>query len=257
MIEGRFEPLDRYIGANINKVQLEDVISVWCRTCVEYLSGDINNVYYMLEGNKEALKSFWDVHCPYPSSYRPALDVTNELYADFTNRFQKTIGVLRWSIEIGRIYIMTEVSCLSQILCSPREGHLNAVCEFFRYLQKNPSKNPGKIAFDPDFVPTYEQVFEGIPRELEVWNNFYSYADKSFLRNKMEPLGEPLIFRVYVDANHAGSLLKWRSQYGILIYVNNALIKFYSKIQNRVESSSFGSDFVSLRIDTEVLEALR
>ena len=41
--------------------------------------------------------------------------------------FQQLIGVLRWSIELGRIDIMTEVSCLSQHLFSPREGHLNFV----------------------------------------------------------------------------------------------------------------------------------
>ena len=48
-----------------------------------------------------------------------------------------------------------------------------------------------------------------------------------------------------------------RSHSGILIYVNNALINFYSKRHNTVESSSFGSEFVALRIVTEVVEARR
>ena len=67
---------------------------------------------------------------------------------------------------------------------------------------------------------------------------------------------EPVTVRVYVDANHAGNLTNRRSRSGILIYVNNVLIKFYIKIQNIVESSSFGLEFVALRIATEMVEAL-
>ena len=48
-----------------------------------------------------------------------------------------------------------------------------------------------------------------------------------------------------------------RCHYGILIYVKNALINFYIKIQNTVESSSFGPAFVALRIANKMLEALR
>lgn len=42
-----------------------------------------------------------------------------------------------------------------------------------------------------------------------------------------------------------------------MIYVNNALIVSYSKRQNTVESSSFGSELVALRIATDMVEALR
>ena len=59
-----------YIGANVDKFQLEDGITVWYMTFVEYLCGSINNVYSILEGNKAALNSFGGGHCPYTSSYR-------------------------------------------------------------------------------------------------------------------------------------------------------------------------------------------
>ena len=74
------------------------------------MCGYIKNVYFILEGNNAALKSFEDGHCPYPSSYRPELDVTGELYAELINRFQQIIVVLRWSIKLARIDIMTGVS---------------------------------------------------------------------------------------------------------------------------------------------------
>ena len=61
---------------------------------------------------------------------------------------------------------MTEVSCFPQHLCSPREGDLNYVYNIFRYLQKNLSKNPVRVAFDPACVHTDEKVFKGSTREL-------------------------------------------------------------------------------------------
>ena len=39
--------------------------------------------------------------------------------------------------------------------------------------------------------------------------------------------------------------------------MNNALISWFSKRQNTVECSTFGSAFVALRIAVEQLEALR
>ena len=74
---------------------------------------------------------------------------------------------------------------------------------------------------------------------------------------KLEPLGEPVTVWVYVDKNHAGNLANRKYHSEILIYVNTALIKFYSKRQNTDESSSFGSEFVELGISTEMVEALR
>ena len=85
-------------------------------TCVDYLDGAIKNADLIIEGNKAALNSFGGEHRPCPSSYRPELDGTTELDEEFTNRFQQVIGVLKWSIELWCIDIMTEVRCLSQHL---------------------------------------------------------------------------------------------------------------------------------------------
>ena len=152
---------------------------------------------------------------------------------------------------------MMEVSCLSQHLCSPREGHLNTVYKIFRYLQNKISNNAERITCDTDCVHTDEEVFEGIKRELEDWKDFYPDASEAHPKNNLEPMGEPVTFRVYVDANHSGNLANMRPHSRILIYINNTLIKFYIKRQKKIESSSFGSEFVALRISTEVVEALR
>ena len=84
--------------------------------------------------------------------------------------------MLRWSIELGRIDILTEVSYLYQHLCSPREGHLYTVYHIFRYLQKNLGKNPGRITYDPMYEATDENVFEVVGRDLDEWKDIYPNA---------------------------------------------------------------------------------
>ena len=84
---------------------------------------------------------------------------------------------------------MTDLSCLYQLLCSPCEGHLNAFYNIYSYLQKNLSTNSGRIAFDPDFVRTYEKLFQLITIDLDYWEEFYPDSVEYHPRNKLEPLG--------------------------------------------------------------------
>ena len=72
-----------------------------------------------------------------------------------------------------------------------------------------------------------------------------------------EVLDNYVVIKAYVDANLAGNTANRKSHYGITIYINNAHIICYSKRNNTVEESSFGLDFVSVRIFTEMIEALR
>jgi len=60
----------------------------------------------------------------------------------------------------------------------------------------------------------------------------------------------------FVDAAHAGNLVTRHSHSGVLIFVNKVLITWYSKQQNTVETSTFGSKFVAMRIGLELVEAL-
>ena len=61
----------------------------------------------------------------------------------------------------------------------------------------------------------------------------------------------------FVDANHAGNSVTCRSHTGILIFVQNAPILWFSKRQNTVETSTFGSEMVAMRIAKEMIVALR
>jgi len=61
----------------------------------------------------------------------------------------------------------------------------------------------------------------------------------------------------FVDADHAGNRVTRRSQTGILVFLNRAPVLWYSKAQNTVETSTFGSEFTAMRIAVELLEGLR
>jgi hypothetical protein len=61
----------------------------------------------------------------------------------------------------------------------------------------------------------------------------------------------------FVDADHAGNRVTRRSHTGILIYLCSAPIVWYSKAQSTVSSSTFGSEFVTMRIVVDMLESLR
>ena len=69
-------------------------------------------------------------------------------------------------------------------------------------------------------------------------------------------LGNYVVIKDYLDTNYAVDRANMRSQYGIIIYVNNAPIIWYSESQNMVEDSSFASGFVEIGIETEIIEAL-
>ena len=61
-----------------------------------------------------------------------------------------------------------------------------------------------------------------------------------------EPRGRPLHHAIFVDADHAGNVVTRHSQAGIAQFLNSAPIDWYSKKQNMVEGSTFGSEFNAL-----------
>ncbi len=168
------------------------------------------------------LKEFGTGLRPYRASYRPEMDVTPTLDEEGTNRFQRLIRILRWSIELGRVDILTEVSCLSQHLAEPRDGHLIAVYKIFKYLDVCLKRDKGRIVFDDKFKFIDNVMFNDTNREE--WNEFYKDAEEEFPINGPEPLGIPVRLSAYVDANHAGNLKTRRSHTGLLVYVNSAPI---------------------------------
>jgi hypothetical protein len=188
---------------------------------------------------------------PFPSGYKPELDVTPEWNDELASRFLQLVGILRWAIEHGRIDIFVELSQLSQHQALPRKGHLEAIYHIFAYLKKH--ENGARIVFDPKTPTIDERVFNSDAD----WSDFYGDVCEEMPPNMPEPKGKSVSISCFVDANHAGNAITRRSHTGIIIYIQNAPILWFSKRQNTVESSSFGSEFVALRTAKDMIVALR
>ena len=60
----------------------------------------------------------------------------------------------------------------------------------------------------------------------------------------------------FVHAAHAGNTVTRRSQTGLLLFVNRAPIVWFSKWQNTIETSTFGSEFIAMKTAVEQIESL-
>ena len=72
-----------------------------------------------------------------------------------------------------------------------------------------------------------------------------------------EPRGKEVGIHCFVDASHAPDKATRQSQTGILIFVNRAPIIAYSKRQNSVETSTFGSEFTAMKQAVEIIKGLK
>ena len=258
-LKDKAEAPDRYLGANMDKVQLEDGRVLWSMASYDYVKSSIANLEKTLEKEgSRPLRTYGKRagERPFPVDYRPEVDVSPELGDELGNRYLQLIGILRWAIELGRIDITTHVSMLSQYQCSPREGHLDAVYRIFWFLKcKLKDGIKGRIVFDGTEPFIDERLFN--PTGKDIWKDFYPEAKEEIPPNTPTPRGRRVCTSCYVDADHAGNMMTRRSHTGILIYVMNTPIIWYSKRQNTVESASFGSEFIALRIATEMVRSLR
>ena len=116
-----------------------------------------------------------------------------------------------------------------------------ALYHIFAYLKKH--ENSARIIFDPKTPCIDERVFNSNTD----WRDFYGDTCKELPPNMPQPKGKVVNISCFVDGNHAGNAITRQSLTGIIIFVQNAPIIWFSKRQNTVESSSFGSEFVALR----------
>ena len=249
--KGSVKPPDVYLGATVEKIESKSGVPCWAMSPEAYMKNAIKIVESLLEedGDEKRLRS--TARTPFPSNYRPELDVTPELSPDMASRFMQLIGILRWAVELGQLDVFHELSQLSQHQALPREGHLEALYHMFAYLKQSGGRKK-RVVFDSE-APELD-LSHLIKAD---WGDFYPDAYEEISPRAPKPRGRPVRINCFVDANHAGNLVTRRSHTGIIIYVQNAPTIWYSKRQNTVESSSFGSEFVALRIAKELIVALR
>jgi Reverse transcriptase (RNA-dependent DNA polymerase) len=245
--DGKIEEPEIYLGAKLEKKNMNG-INCWTMTSDQYVNTAVKNLEErLLKMSPQALPT----KCPTPlaSGYRPEIDVTPELTAEGIQQYQELIGILRWACELGRVDILHEVSIMSSHLALPRKGHLLAVYHIFGYLKQHPKRT---LAFDPSYPSIDESRFKQVD-----WQDFYRDAKEKIPADAPTPLGNYVTTHCFVDADHATDRATRRSHTGFLIFVNRAPIIWYSKRQQSVEASTFGSEFMAMKTAVEHIQALR
>ena len=258
MIGMRFEikndewgPPKRYLGADVELFQLPNGRFAWSLGSYSYVVAAVQTVRDLLAEDGRDLKTGKRPHKgPLPSGYKPELDVTDECDAEYHSRFQQLIGILRWAVELGRIDIEIEVALMSQYQASSRYGHLEALYLIFHFLWKNPKK---RLVMDPLEPGVDEDSFQSCAN----WKEFYGNVTEEDPPRMPEPLGCPVSMTAFVDADHASNVVSRRSHTGYFLFIMNALMCSFSKKQNTVESSTYGSELVALRIVRDRIVAMR
>ena len=248
-----------YLGAEIKKTTDRRGQPAWASSSNKYVAEAIN----VVNNRMKALNIAFTKKAKHPMNpfsnikYRPEMDMSAYCTETEHQFYQQCIGILRWMIELGRIDISTEISLMSRYLAQPRLGHLQQVLHIFSFLQSN---NCPELIYDPTKLNILEPTI--LPQEraasrAKVMRTMYPDAVDFIPPNMPRPLGKSVQINAFVDADHAGELTTRRSQTGIIIYLNMAPIIWYSKRQNTVEASTFGSEFVAMRVLVEMLIALR
>ena len=245
--EGYDKPT-RYLGAQVKEWRFPDDAAnpKWALSSEQYVKEAIHNVETSLAKQNRYLKKYKQ---PFSNDYYPELDTSPLLDDEETNYYQSQISVLRWMVELGRIDIYINVALLSSFLVQPRRGHMEAIYSIYGYLKHH---NRSTMVFDDAMIDWKDTDFSHYD-----WTDFYHEAKENIPPNAPVPRGNPVQINAFVDANHARNRVTRRSHTGILIYLNTAPILWYSKAQTTVETSTFGSEFVAMRIAVDLIEGLR
>jgi hypothetical protein len=128
---------------------------------------------------------------------------------------------------------------------APREGHFEALLRLFGYLKQYPKR---RLLVDRH--PRYETQLKFMTYD---WNEFYPDVAEELPPDMPPPKGTPMHTICYVDADHAHDTFTRRLVTRILLFRNGMPVKWYSKRQKTVETSSYGSELVETRIAIELI----
>jgi hypothetical protein len=189
-------------------------------------------------------------HSPLEEGDHPELDTSEILDIEGVTKYQSLIGSMQWAISLGRIDIATAVMSLSSFRSAPRNGHLARAKRVVGYLSR---MKDSAIRFRTG-IPDYSTLEE--PRHD--WDySVYAGAKELIPHDIPEPLGPTIVTSSYFDANLYHDWVSGRSVSGIIHFLNQTPIDWYTKKQNTVETATYGSEFVAGRITVDQIVDLR
>ena len=202
---------------------------------------------------KKNMKLTTKDNTPMSLSYYPELDTSPELNSVDTTWFQEIIGIRRWSVEIGRVDILTELSLLSAYQASPRESQLHELLRIVAFLKRKPKLT---LYFDPTLPQLDEAMFAGASNVDQLKDQYRDVVEE-VPAHMSSPRGRQVEIITFVDASHASNRVTRRSHTGFIIFINRATIIWHSKRQNTLKSSTFSNEFIAMKNCMEHVVALR
>ena len=142
-------------------------------------------------------------------------------------------------------------SMLSSHLAMPREGHLKQLYHIFAYLCQHHNT---KLVFDPSDPVINESDFK--EKDWASTALGHIQGKEELPGNMPQPRGLGFKMRAKTDSDHAADTMARRSRTGFFVFLNCALIYWFSKKQTSVKSSSFGLEFVAMKQCCEYVRGL-
>ena len=102
-----------------------------------------------------------------------------------------------------------------------------------------------------------EPVFDELHFKVCYWSEFYPDAEEMIPHNVPEEWGHGVLTSCFVDSDHAGCKATRWLHTGVILFVNMALIMWYSKHQNMVEMLTFGSEFCALKTAINIIKGFQ
>ena len=143
-----------------------------------------------------------------------------------------------------------ETSALASMMALPREGRLKELYHIISFLK---SKHNAVMVFDPSEPTIDDSQFQNHDWDATA----YGECKEELPSNAPEPRGLGFTMRAFVDSDHAGDSITRRSITGFLIFLNSAPIYWFSKKQTSIETSSFGAEFIAIKMCCEYIRGLR
>ena len=131
--------------------------------------------------------------------YLPNMYVTYECSDSQIQFFHNLVGILIWTVKLGRIDIAYKIYVLSRYLEQPRTGHLVHALHIFKYLDQH-KKN--EIAFDLAYHNAEDPSL--VQAQMKEMKEMYPYTVEDLTPNYPLPRGNLVEVNCFVDSDHAG-----------------------------------------------------
>jgi hypothetical protein len=183
------------------------------------------------------------------STYSPLCKGYHHPEVDDSAKYRSIIGPCIWMIVLGRFDIAYATSAMTRFNMLPREGHLKAK-RILSYLKTFPK---GRVIIDTSCPEHFVLPVE----DHSNWMEFYLDAGEEIPKDLPHDKRPRVRMTVYVDADHEHDAVTRRSITGILVMINNTPIRYISKRQKTVETSTHGSELAASRIASELILEIR